>query len=155
MKNVRQSNVNIHKDAWVEINLESLAQNIIEIKKGIPKDKKFLAIVKADAYGHGMYIVNTLIKAGINYLAVSSINEAMDIRKYNKEIPILCTEVIEYDLISLAEENNITITEAGIFAFEGNGANQSSVKYYCIDREVFNPVIIKPGETYSFSITIK
>ena len=52
-------------------------------------------------------------------------------------------------------ENNITITEAGIFAFEGNGANQSSVKYYCIDREVFNPVIIKPGETYSFSITIK
>ena len=32
MKNVRQSNVNIHKDAWVEINLESLAQNIIEIK---------------------------------------------------------------------------------------------------------------------------
>lgn len=52
-------------------------------------------------------------------------------------------------------ENNITITEAGIFAFDGNGADQSSVKYYCIDREVFNPVIIKPGETYSFSITIK
>ena len=40
MKNVRQSNVNTHKDAWVEINLESLAQNIIEIKKGIPKNKK-------------------------------------------------------------------------------------------------------------------
>ena len=36
MKNIRQSNVNTHKDAWVEINLESLAQNIIEIKKGIP-----------------------------------------------------------------------------------------------------------------------
>ena len=40
MKNIRQSNVNTHKDAWVEINLESLAQNIIEIKKGIPSDKK-------------------------------------------------------------------------------------------------------------------
>ena len=52
MKNVRQANVNIHKDAWVEINLESLANNIIEIKKGIPENKKFLAIVKADAYGH-------------------------------------------------------------------------------------------------------
>ena len=50
MKNVRQANVNIHKDAWVEINLESLANNIIEIKKGIPENKKFLAIVKADAF---------------------------------------------------------------------------------------------------------
>ena len=42
MKNIRQSNVNTHKDAWVEINLEYLAQNIIEIKKGIPKNKKML-----------------------------------------------------------------------------------------------------------------
>lgn len=52
-------------------------------------------------------------------------------------------------------ENNIIITEAGIFAFEGNGANPSSVKYYLMDREVFDPIVIKPGETYSFSITIK
>ena len=45
MKNVRQSNVNIHKDAWVEINLEYLAENIQEIRKLIPKEKKFLGIV--------------------------------------------------------------------------------------------------------------
>lgn len=41
MKNVRQANVNIHKDAWVEINLESLANNIIEIKKVFQKIKNF------------------------------------------------------------------------------------------------------------------
>ena len=35
MKNVRQANINLHKDAWLEINIESLSQNIIEIKKGI------------------------------------------------------------------------------------------------------------------------
>ena len=52
MKNIRQSNINTHKDAWVEINLESLAQNIIEIKKGIPADKKMLGIVKADALAY-------------------------------------------------------------------------------------------------------
>ena len=43
MKNVRQSNINIHKDAWVEINLEYLAQNILAIKKTIPQGKKLMA----------------------------------------------------------------------------------------------------------------
>ena len=46
MKNVRQSNVNIHKDAWVEINLESLAQNIIEIKKEFQSVKSFWRLLK-------------------------------------------------------------------------------------------------------------
>ena len=45
MKNIRQSNINIHKDAWVEINLDYLAHNIREIKKTIPADKKLMAIV--------------------------------------------------------------------------------------------------------------
>ena len=45
MKNVRQANINIHKDAWVEINLENLAHNIREIKKGIPANKKMMGIV--------------------------------------------------------------------------------------------------------------
>ena len=46
MKNIRQSNINIHKDAWVEVNLEHLAHNIQEIRKIIPQNKKFLGIVK-------------------------------------------------------------------------------------------------------------
>ena len=100
----------MYRKTYKEINLDNLSFNVHNILKKYNNYKYYIGMVKADAYGHGMYIVNTLIKAGINYLAVSSINEAMDIRKYNKEIPILCTEVIEYDLISLAEENNITIT---------------------------------------------
>ena len=102
--------INLYRKTYKEINLDNLSFNVHNILKKYNNYKYYIGMVKADAYGHGMYIVNTLIKAGINYLAVSSINEAMDIRKYNKEIPILCTEVIEYDLISLAEENNITIT---------------------------------------------
>ena len=50
MKNIRQSQINIHRDAWVEINLESIAHNIREFRKNIPADKKMLGIVKADAY---------------------------------------------------------------------------------------------------------
>ena len=67
-------------------------------------------MVKANAYNHGMYVVNTLIENGINYLAVSSLKEALMIRKYNNEIPILCTQIIDLDCVLEAIKNNVTIT---------------------------------------------
>lgn len=100
----------MYRKTYKEIDLNNISYNVHNILNKYNNYKYYIGMVKADAYGHGMYIVNTLVEAGINYLAVSSINEAMDIRKYNKNIPILCTEVIEYDLISLAEENNITVS---------------------------------------------
>ena len=53
MKNTRQTNINIHRDAWVEINISNLENNIREIKKNVPQGVKLLGVVKADAYGHG------------------------------------------------------------------------------------------------------
>ena len=78
MKNIRQSNINIHKDAWVEINLEYLAQNILEIKKCVPKTKKLMAIVKADAYGHGaQMLAQTMLASGVDAFGVSSVDEGL------------------------------------------------------------------------------
>lgn len=111
MKNVRQSNVNIHKDAWVEINLESLAQNIIEIKKGIPKNKKFLAIVKADAYGHGAsMIAQTMLASGVDALGVSSVDEGLDLRAVKIKCPILVVGAIPLWAIESAAQNNIAFS---------------------------------------------
>ena len=49
MKNIRQTNVNIHRDSWVEINVGNLAYNAAEIRKHVPADTKLLAVVKADS----------------------------------------------------------------------------------------------------------
>ena len=111
MKNVRQSNVNIHKDAWVEINLESLAQNIIEIKKGIPADKKFMAIVKADAYGHGAsMIAQTMLASGVDALGVSSVDEGLDLRNVKIKCPILVVGAIPLWAIESAAQNDIAFS---------------------------------------------
>ncbi len=111
MKNVRQSNVNIHKDAWVEINLESLAQNIIEIKRGIPADKKFMAIVKADAYGHGAsMIAQTMLASGVDALGVSSVDEGLDLRNVKIKCPILVVGAIPLWAIESAAQNNIAFS---------------------------------------------
>ena len=111
MRNVRQSNVNIHKDAWVEINLEYLAQNIREIKKGIPKDKKFLAIVKADAYGHGStMIAPTMLASGVDMLGVSSVDEGLDLRGIKIKAPILVVGAIPVWAIEAAAKNDIAFS---------------------------------------------
>lgn len=111
MKNVRQANVNIHKDAWVEINLESLAQNIQEIRKGIPKDKKFLAIVKADAYGHGAaMLAKTMLASGVDAFGVSSVDEGLDLRKVKIKAPILVVGAIPLWAIESAAQNDIAFS---------------------------------------------
>lgn len=82
MKNIRQTNINTHRDAWVEINLENLTDNIKEIKSNIPQGVKLLAVVKADAYGHGaVMLAPSLLASGADMLGVASIDEGVDLRE--------------------------------------------------------------------------
>lgn len=111
MKNIRQSNVNTHKDAWVEINLESLAENIIEIKKGIPSGKKMLGIVKADAYGHGsQMIAQTMLASGVDMFGVSSVDEGLDLRNVKIKAPILVVGAIPVWAVETAARNDIAFS---------------------------------------------
>lgn len=111
MKNVRQANVNIHKDAWVEINLDSLAQNIIEIKKGIPANKKMMGIVKADAYGHGAtMIAKTMLASGVDAFGVSSVDEGLDLRAAKIKAPILVVGAIPLWAVESAARYDIAFS---------------------------------------------
>ena len=100
----------MYRSTYIEINNKTLLENVKEIKKEYNNYKYYIAMVKSNAYGHGYYIVNDLIESGINYFAVSSLEEALEIRKYNKDIPVLCVEPIELDCIDIAIKNNITLT---------------------------------------------
>lgn len=94
---------------YVKIDLDNLESNIKEITNKYNDYDYYIGVVKSDAYGHGKYIVNTLIDSGINYLAVSYLDEAIKIREYNKNIPVLCLQPINLDDLDLAVKNNITI----------------------------------------------
>ena len=81
MKTSRQTYINVHRDAWVEINLEHLAQNVKKIKSLVKGDTKLLAVVKADAYGHGAtMLAPTMLVYGVDVLGVASIDEGLDLR---------------------------------------------------------------------------
>lgn len=93
---------------WSEIDLDALIYNYRTIKEKIGKDVKFLGVVKADAYGHGsVNVAKTLEEEGADYLAVSSIDEAMELRVNGIKMPILIlghtpkeqvSRLIEYDI---------------------------------------------------------
>lgn len=78
------------KRAWAEISLVSLHHNYKAIKANIPDSCKFLGVVKADAYGHGaIAVANFLESEGVDYLAVSCLDEAIELRNGGIKIPIL------------------------------------------------------------------
>ena len=100
----------MYRKTYVKIDNKTLTNNIKEIRSKYNSYKYYFGVVKGNAYGHGDYIVNDLIKGGINYLATSSLEEAISIRKYNKEIPILCLEPIALLYLKEIQNNNVTIT---------------------------------------------
>ncbi len=100
----------MYRKTYAIIDEDKLKNNIKEIKAKYNNYKYYIGVVKNNAYNHGIKIINPLIEGGVNYLAVSSLEEALDARKYNSEIPILCLEVIDLDYIYDCINNNVTIT---------------------------------------------
>lgn len=111
MRNVKQSNVNIHRDSWVEINLDYLAQNIKEIKKQTPNGIKLLAVVKADAYGHGaVMLAPTLLASGAEMLGVASIDEGADLRNAKISADILVLGAVPVWAVESATKLDLAIS---------------------------------------------
>ncbi len=73
-----------------EIDLRALAFNYRQIKKSIPKGVSILAVVKADAYGHGALPVSLKLEGmGVGYLGVAIAEEGVALRKGGVRAPIL------------------------------------------------------------------
>ncbi|MBO4432457.1 MAG: alanine racemase [Clostridia bacterium] len=98
------------RKTYLEIDLDALKHNVSDIKEKFSGYEYYFGVVKANAYGTGIYGVNAMIESGINYIAVSSLEEALAVRELNREIPVLIMEPICFDGLAIAEKNNITVT---------------------------------------------
>ena len=78
------------KRTWADISLDNLEYNYRSIRAHLPQGTKFLGVMKADAYGHGAVPVSrALADLGAEYLAVSNLEEAVQIRRGEVRLPIL------------------------------------------------------------------
>lgn len=78
------------RQTWLEIDRTALAANVAQVRQRIGLRRQLLAVVKANAYGHGAPgVAATLLQAGADRLAVATLSEAIDLRDAGIEAPIL------------------------------------------------------------------
>ena len=94
---------------WAEINLDDLAHNYTILRKVLTPSAKFLAVVKANSYGHGAVpCARHLQECGADFLAVATIPEGLELRQNGITIPILCLGQTQPSLAPLMYEYGIT-----------------------------------------------
>ncbi len=99
------------KRTWATIDLDYLCCNFKEVRKKVGKDTKIMCVVKADAYGHGaMHIAKELENQGADWFAVSNIDEAVQLRNYQINRPILILGYTPYDMVEKLCNFNISQT---------------------------------------------
>ena len=75
---------------WADVSLDNLSHNYEVLRRAVPSTCRFLGVVKADAYGHGAVPVSRhLEELGAEYLAVSNMEEAIQLRRGDVNLPIL------------------------------------------------------------------
>ncbi len=75
---------------WAEVDLSAIVHNIRRIRELVGPAVKILVSVKADAYGHGVYPVSRAsLAAGAEWLGVSHVKEALELRAYFPRAPIM------------------------------------------------------------------
>lgn len=80
----------VRRSAWIEIDLGAIRHNIRELRRITRSQSQIMAVVKANAYGHGAVAVSRVaLEAGANWLAVATLDEAQELRQGGITAPIL------------------------------------------------------------------
>lgn len=112
---------------WVEVDLNALRHNVAAIRQRTGPVTKLLAVVKADAYGHGLPpVATTLMQCGVDGFAVANLSEALALRQlgghgwpillFGAALPFEVAKMVEQNItptISTLEEAQLFETEAG------------------------------------------
>ncbi|MBE6114107.1 MAG: alanine racemase [Erysipelotrichaceae bacterium] len=106
--------MNFYRDTFAEVDLDLLEHNLKCIQDKI-KDKKMIAVIKANGYGHGaLEIAKEVLRLGCKTLAVSSLDEALTLRSQGITADILVLGYTRPMDASLAMYHNITLTAPSV-----------------------------------------
>ncbi|MFJ5965598.1 alanine racemase [Bacillus sp. NPDC093026] len=100
-----------YRDTWAEINLTAIKHNVSHMKDHIGKKVQLMAVVKANAYGHGdIEIARAALKAGADMLAVAFLDEAISLRNKGVKAPILVLGAVPPEYVKVAVRYNVIMT---------------------------------------------
>ena len=119
---------------WAEINLDDIRHNYRQMKQRLKPGCMAMAVVKADAYGHGDgFVARTLQQEGADWFAVSNINEAISLRRQEITKPILILGYTPPELASRLYELNVSQAVYSVEYAQGlsQAAEQQQVRVDC------------------------
>ncbi|WP_338779499.1 alanine racemase [Metabacillus sp. FJAT-52054] len=104
-----------YRDTWAEINLDAIEYNVKSMIQHLGRDGKVIAVVKANAYGHGDYeVAETAIKAGADMLAVAFVDEGIALRKKGMRSPILVLGASRPEDVQISIDYDLTLTAVSL-----------------------------------------
>ena len=100
-----------YRPTWAEIDLKAIEHNFKQVRRLVGKNTNIMVVVKANAYGHGIVEVSTVLeRLGVNYLGVATTDEAVRLRENGIKTPILVLGSVLPDEVKVLIENNIALT---------------------------------------------
>ena len=82
--------VDLTQRAWIEVSGKAIEKNVRQLKSRLKNNSEFMAVVKADGYGHDAKVVSEYaIKGGASQLGVATLNEGIKLRSFGINVPIL------------------------------------------------------------------
>ncbi|MBQ4120725.1 MAG: alanine racemase [Clostridia bacterium] len=97
------------KRAWAEVDLDAICHNYRLIRATLPKETKLCCVIKANAYGHGaVTLARCYEQVGADFLAVSNLSEALELRYEKIKLPILILGYTPPEAAKVLYENNIS-----------------------------------------------
>ncbi len=108
----------IQSKTWIEISQVNLIYNINKFRDRIGDSVKFCAVVKSDAYGHGAKEIVGIAKDYVDWFAVDSLEEAMEIKDLLDGKPILILGYTLFENLHVVAENNFHQVVANIETVE-------------------------------------
>ncbi len=113
--------------SWAEIDLDHTQHNFVCIRQRLAKGTKLCCVIKANAYGHSaVQLADLYQQLGADYLAVSNIEEALQLRQHEIHLPILILGYTPADCAALLAKYDITQC---VYSYEyGMALSQNAVR---------------------------
>lgn len=154
-----QNHDQLHRWAWVEINTSAVRSNVAAFRKRIATRTKLMAVVKADAYGHGACELAPIMHAaGADQFAVATVDEGVALRKAGIEYPILILSepplaaietILEYHLMP-----TVYTTEFALALGEAAVAHDMVAPYHMAIDTGMTRIGVRPNDVLEFRRTI-
>lgn len=148
------------RPAWVEVDENAIAHNVRALKALTSPRTRFMAVVKADGYGHGaLTVARAALRAGADHIGVATVDEALELRASGISVPlqVLAEPPVEAAGTLVRDGVTVTLTSremALALSREAASIDTPAICHLKVDTGM-NRIGVKPEDAGEFAAWLK